>query len=387
VSLINDINYYKYKKCVVAFSGGIDSVSLLHYLASSNIEHIRAIHINHNISPNALQWQEFCQAFCKNLHIPLEVFNISISSKTNIEEQARILRYQTLFSNLENSEILLTAHHKNDQVETVLLNLFRGSGVVGLAGMLEKNAILHRPFLHTTKEEITHYAKQHRLEYVDDESNFDTRFNRNFIRNDIIPAIQKNYPSVINNIEKTAKNQQESVLLLNDLAHIDIEKYNILKGVTLNIKHLLQLPEYRVKNIIYYHLRVLQFSPPSSNIMHTILQSLIAKNDRQTYIAWGEYEMRIFKQHLYFLPQQKPPRECQFFNILQHKKGFNIKYRTIGQRIQFSNKTHSQSVKKLMQEYNIPPWERENLRFYYIDDKLVAIEKIGFIQHNTNLNE
>jgi tRNA(Ile)-lysidine synthase len=72
---------------------------------------------------------------------------------------------------------------------------------------------------------------------------------------------------------------------------------------------------------------------------------------------------------------------------LQHKKGFNIKYRVAGQRIQFSNKTHSQSVKKLMQEYNIPPWEREDLRFYYIDDKLVAIEKIGFIQHNTNLNE
>jgi tRNA(Ile)-lysidine synthase len=382
-SLNIDLSHYKNKKLVLALSGGVDSVVLLHILKDFKV---RAIHINHNINKDSKKWGIFCQNLCDDLNIELQTFSVVIDSNNNLEEKARKLRYQALFHNLKNDEILLTAHHKGDQAETFLLNLFRGSGSVGLAGMQKinsknnsKNNQHHRPFLSVSKQKILKYATKHNLKNITDESNFDIKFRRNFIRQEVLPMLKNNYPSIENTLVKTTKIWQENVELLDDLAKIDIKTHNIIKNNLINIKNLKKLENKRIKNIIYYHLKNINFRPPSSKVMQNILTSIDAKIDSKVLVVWGGFEMRIFQHNLYFLPKNKLVRNCEFFEELKNQTGFNIKFREYGQRIKFTNKAHSQSLKKLMQEKNIPPWERDNLRMYYIFDELIAIEKIGFI--------
>jgi tRNA(Ile)-lysidine synthase len=393
-SLNIDLSHYKNKKLVLALSGGVDSVVLLHILKDFKV---RAIHINHNINKDSKKWEKFCQNLCDDLNIELQTFSVVIDNDNNLEEKARKLRYQALFHNLKNDEILLTAHHKSDQAETFLLNLFRGSGSVGLAGMQKINSKInsknnsknnqhHRPFLSVSKQEILKYATKNNLKNITDESNFDIKFRRNFIRQEVLPILKNNYPSIENTLVKTTKIWQENVELLDDLAKIDIKTHNIIKNNLINIKNLKKLENKRIKNIIYYHLKNINFRPPSSKVMQNILTSIDAKIDSKVLVVWGGFEMRIFQHNLYFLPKNKLVRNCEFFEELKNQTGFNIKFREYGQRIKFANKAHSQSLKKLMQEKNIPPWERDNLRMYYIFDELIAIEKIGKIS-NTKIKE
>jgi tRNA(Ile)-lysidine synthase len=389
-SLNIDLSHYKNKRLVLALSGGVDSVVLLHILKDFKV---RAIHINHNINKDSKKWENFCQNLCDDLNIELQTFSVVIDSNNNLEEKARKLRYQALFHNLKNDEILLTAHHKGDQAETFLLNLFRGSGSVGLAGMQKitsknnsKNNQHHRPFLSVSKQEILKYATKNNLKNITDESNFDIKFRRNFIRQEVLPILKNNYPSIENTLVKTTKIWQENVELLDDLAKIDIKTHNIIKNNLINIKNLKKLENKRIKNIIYYHLKNINFRPPSSKVMQNILTSIDAKIDSKVLVVWGGFEMRIFQHNLYFLPKNKLVRNCEFFEELKNQTGFNIKFREYGLRVKFANKNHSQSLKKLMQEKNIPPWERDNLRMYYIFDELIAIEKIGKIS-NTKIKE
>lgn len=180
----------------VGLSGGIDSVVLLHIL--NNLEpriNLSAIHINHNISPNAGTWSQFCQEFCANLNIPLQIENISLtrSGGESLENIARIARHKILLQS--SAAIIALAHHQNDQVETILSQLFRGSDLHNIAAMhsisQKQGKTLWRPLLDIAKSQIEEYAALYKLEYINDESNFDTTFLRNFIRHDVLPLLAK----------------------------------------------------------------------------------------------------------------------------------------------------------------------------------------------------
>ena len=185
-----------YQKLVVGFSGGLDSTVLLHHLASQPelIGKLQAVHVHHGLSEHASDWQTHCQRFCDTVNVPLIVRQVTIARRGNIEEGARIARYQVFSSLLNEHELLLLAHHCDDQAETLLLQLLRGAGVDGLAAMASikhfAKAAIARPFLQHSRKIIEAYAKEHRLTWVDDESNQDSAFSRNYLRHHIIPLLQ-----------------------------------------------------------------------------------------------------------------------------------------------------------------------------------------------------
>jgi len=195
VYLANKDEFLIDKKIVVALSGGIDSVVLLHFLSKHYKGKVRAIHINHNLSDYCHQWQSFCKNLCQNADINFKSVDIFIKNESNVEEIARQKRYLSLTSELNADEILCTGHHQDDQAETLLLQLFRGSGVAGLSAMPKNKTIhgsqLYRPLLTISRQQITDYAIENHLDWVEDDSNKNINFRRNLLRLEFLPKLKK----------------------------------------------------------------------------------------------------------------------------------------------------------------------------------------------------
>ena len=185
-----------YNTLFVGFSGGLDSTVLMHCMAShpALVAKLRAVHVHHGLSVNATAWQAHCQQFCDALGIQLMVLKVTCNNRANIEESAREARYAAFSSLLSDNDCLLLAHHCDDQAETLLLQLLRGAGIDGLAAMPSVNNLskgqLVRPFLQHSRQRLEAYAHQHRLAWINDESNQNSDFSRNYLRNEIMPLLQ-----------------------------------------------------------------------------------------------------------------------------------------------------------------------------------------------------
>ena len=377
------------KNIVVALSGGIDSVVLLHYLHAHYPDDCRAIHCNHHLSKHCDEWDEFCKDLCNKLRIPYSNVDIFIENESNLEENARKKRYHSLSSNLKENEVLCTAHHQNDQAETLLLQLFRGAGVAGLASMPKSKplgkGVHYRPMLNIKKSEIIEYAKDNHLSWVEDDSNTNTNFRRNFLRLDIIPKLETAYKNLAKTLTRSAKHQSEALALIQALAKIDIQERQLVNpSHQINIQRLAQLDTLRIKNVIRYHLSSLEFLAPSDKVMKQILDLLSAKEDANPLVNWDQFEIRRYQGELYFINNQveKNNNFCPFHAEFENFPNFSIRYRAEGQRIKLPGKKHSQSLKKVLQDANIPPWERSSLKMYYIKDELRAMERLGRMEHS-----
>ncbi len=367
-------------KFVVALSGGVDSVVLLHYLATHfATEFVRAVHVNHRFSPHAHEWQVFCEQYATALGIDFTVLHVNIPTEHNIEATARELRYEALYAQLHSEEMLVTAHHQHDQAETVLLHACRGSTALGLSAMTEYADRLWRPFLHTTKSWIRQYAVKHELQHIEDESNANTYFRRNFMRHTIIPALEEKYPSVVESLAKVASHQQTARRLLDDLAKLDIKQYQIMSEQRLLCNALIKLSKERALNVIYWYLREQNIPLPHSGIGEQLYASLFAKADATPHITWSKVHWRIFQAQVYVETHDTPIRECEWYDALKDIAGFNITYRTKGQRIRFAHKAHSEELTEVMRVHQIPQWKRDTTRLYHINEELVAIEYIGVV--------
>jgi len=376
------------KNIVVALSGGIDSVVLLHYLHAHYPDDCRAIHCNHHLSKHCDEWDEFCKSLCNKLSIPYSNVDIFIENESNLEENARKKRYHSLSSDLKENEVLCTAHHQNDQAETLLLQLFRGAGVAGLASMPKSKplgkGVHYRPMLNIKKSEIIEYAKDNHLSWVEDDSNTNTNFRRNFLRLDIIPKLETAYKNLAKTLTRSAKHQSEALALIQALAKIDIQERQLINpSHQINIQRLAQLDTLRIKNVIRYHLSSLEFLAPSDKVMKQILDLLSAKEDANPLVNWDQFEIRRYQGDLYFINNQveKNNNFCPFHAEFENLPNFSIRYRAEGQRIKLPGKKHSQSLKKVLQDANIPPWERSSLKMYYIKDELRAMERLGRMEH------
>lgn len=387
-NLKNKDLFLKDKNIVVALSGGIDSVVLLHYLHTHYPDNCRAIHCNHHLSKHCVKWSEFCKDLCNKLSIPYSNVDILIENESNLEENARKKRYNSLLSDLKENEVLCTAHHQNDQAETILLQLFRGAGVAGLASMPKSKplgkGVHYRPMLNIKKSEIIQYTKDNHLSWVEDDSNTDTNFRRNFLRLDIIPKLEVAYKNLAKTLTRSAKHQSEALQLIQALAKIDIQAHQLINlNHQINIQKLTRLDTLRIKNVIRYHLSSLEFLAPSDKVMKQILDLLSAKEDANPLVSWDKFEIRRFQGQLYFINNQANQNEdfCPYHAELKKLPNFSIRYRTEGQRIKLPGKKHSQSLKKVLQDANIPPWERSSLKMYYIEDELRAMERLGRMEH------
>ena len=383
--LANKDGYLTGKKIVVALSGGIDSVVLLHFLNKHYPGNVRAVHINHNLSKYSDEWCAFCERICNSTKIEFKYISINIQNSSNIEENARKKRYLSLKSELRVGEILCTAHHQEDQAETFLLQLFRGSGVAGLASMPKIKSIgdseLYRPFLNISKQKIVDYASKNYLKWIEDDSNLDTNFKRNLLRIEFLPKLSSAFNGLIKNVSRSAAHQAEALRLMQDLAELDIKNFELLVNNKIQVSSLIQLPKRRIVNVLRYYIANLGFLLPSNKVLNELISSLSAKTDANVILRWHHYEVRRYNGELYFFDEhiESSNLPCPYYESLKNLPNFEIRFRLEGQRIKVKGKGHSQSLKKVLQESNIPPWERDKLRMYYVDGSLRAMETLGEI--------
>jgi len=383
VDLANKDEFLIDKKIVVALSGGIDSVVLLHFLNKHYPGKVRAIHINHNLSDYCHQWQSFCKNLCQKADINFKSIDIFIENISNIEEISRKKRYLSLTSELNADEILCTGHHQDDQAETLLLQLFRGSGVAGLSAMPKNKTIhdsqLYRPLLTISRQQITDYAIENHLDWVEDDSNKNINFRRNLLRVEFLPKLSAVITKITKNIARSAKHQAEALNLMHDLATLDIANHNLIIEDKLQVTPLVELPKRRMVNVIRHYISQHELLSPSDKVLQEIISLIHAKADAKSIVSWHHYQVRRYHNELYFFDENytNSTRPCRYYDSLKDLPNFEVRFRQDGQRIKFKDKQHSQSLKKILQEANIPPWERDHLRMYYIDGKLRAMENLG----------
>lgn len=256
------------KRWLVGFSGGMDSTVLLHLLATLKTQYVlpelSAVYIHHGLQKAAEDWPIHCQQICDELAIPLTVVKVNVARQASIEEAARNARYQAFESLLTAGDVIFTAQHQNDQAETLLFRLVRGAGVRGLASIPGHRTLgqgeLVRPLLNMPYVELKRYAIDNQLQWIDDPTNNDTGFARNYIRHKVMPVLAAQWPSTIANIGQAASHLQEAQLLLNELALADLQTAQIaplypwLTVPSLLLKPLAQLSFARQKNALSYWL-------------------------------------------------------------------------------------------------------------------------------------
>ena len=401
---------------VLGLSGGIDSIVLLHAMSAACKTlpfKLSAHHVHHGLSKNADVWAEFCADFCKQLNIPLTTSRISVNKNNGLglEAAAREARYAAL-QNDKNAWLCL-AHHQDDQAETLLLQLARGAGVKGLAGMAAVDIMRQflRPLLDISRAEIEAYAIQNNLKWIEDESNADTQLDRNFMRHEILPMLQKQYPSVTQTLSRAATHMASANDLLDELAQSDFLNANSQAGLQPNIHaplslaHLSTLSENRVNNCLRWWLAQNGLAMPSYAQLQQISQQLLhAKLDAKIDIKLSE-NLRLKRyQHCAYLvpeiPENAPinllwqgedeiilPNKTRLIFSKKMGEGLSlrkienaklrIKFREGSERFKPDLTRPQRSLKVMLQNVDMPPWQRDQLPLIFMDETLVIIPNVS----------
>ena len=403
------------KRIAVALSGGLDSVVLLGTVCKAQAksitpntnqtkDQIYAFHIHHGLQKPADDWLIFCEKLAKQykIHFDFRLLHLDDQKEQgNIEARARAGRYEALADLCEEYGIedLLLAHHQNDQAETVLLQLMRGSGVAGLSGMpssrgLTTNQVLTlwRPLLNQSRQELEAYAKEHQLKWIEDPSNQDRKYRRNALRKDIIPKLEKIQPEALANMARSAELLGEAQALLNRLATQDgktILNHNQVKVAPLLALAKDDLPA--ANNVLRYWLQTQQLAMPSKERLQSWWRDL-AKVKADAKLEWLHDERKIYlwrgalqvsnpeegRWVLKSLPANSKQLglPADWVKNAQENHQITLRERLGSEKIQIKPKTPRKTLKNLYQEADIPPWERQ-APLLYIGDELVAVAGIG----------
>jgi tRNA(Ile)-lysidine synthase len=404
------------QRLLLALSGGLDSTVLLHLLVEAKRTipfELYAMHVHHGLSKNANSWAGFCEQQCQQLQVPLQVVHVDVDkdSGSGIEGAARQLRYEALFGYKLNDippDFIVTAHHQDDQAETLLLQLFRGAGVKGLASMaaVDNARRLLRPLLDVSRKELESYAIQHTIHWCEDESNDDTHYERNFVRHEVMPVLELRYPAVKSVIARTASHLSEANELLDSLAAIDIEE--LVRENSLCLLGLAKLDALRAKNGLRWWFARNQLAMPSAEQLSEMYSQLMnAKPDANLCIEVQSKDyaqalsIRRFQQHAYLCRSQP----VQAFDLVWNGEpelvlpnggkllfrqvngaGLAVKFgmtrlritnRDGGERFKPNALRPTRTLKHLLQEANIPPWQREQLPLIYWQDTLAYVPGVG----------
>lgn len=411
------ISQEQYSNLVVAYSGGVDSQVLLDALvslqSSLSLSNIQICHIHHGISEHANDWLSFAKSQAEKYQVDFlyKKVNLANSEQGGIEAKARELRYQALNELTDENSLILTGHHLDDQAETFLLAAKRGAGVTGLAAMSKQQSLygrnVARPLLSITREEILAYAKNTKLDWVEDDSNQDSKYDRNFLRNHILNDLKARWPSINQTLARSAAFCGEAQDLLDELAETDFE-HVALAADTLSVDILSELSQKRRKNLLRYFIYQHQNSAPSSAQLEQLLAQLKAEQDKMPEIKVGSHWLRRFHDQLIITREfsdiskwsasvdlsQESVLELSLpdglgklvfekvhqADTLADELVFSLPNRPL--TIQFSHnnpkvlpsyRQHSRPLKKVFQELAIAPWQRKRIPMIFIDDQLVCI--------------
>ncbi len=405
-------HFPKQTNFLIALSGGVDSVVLLHLFAQLNLK-VRAVHIHHGLSPNADSWAAFCATLCKRLNMPFILQKVSVTGENGIEASARAARYQAIRSVRFENEIVVTAHHQDDQVETFFLALKRGSGAKGLSAMqavsFSQKFPIFRPLLTVNKAEILAYAQNQKLNWVEDESNQSNDYERNFLRNEILPALNGQWAHFNAMVARAADHLNAQQKLLDELLEetLAARTDNLVK--TLNITDFPLFSIAKQQALLRLWLSKCGKPMPTSAQLAQIIDRVItAKADKNPQIKLGDKWLRRYQQKLYltetlaevsnFCAELQPNHSVQLPDNLgeiertcdsiickfPHKidrlilpeecrnAPLTLKLAHSG-KVKCWGKSQHEEMKKLYQQANIPVWMRNRTPLIFQQETLLFL--------------
>ena len=399
----------QHREYCVAYSGGLDSTVLLHALRLL-VEQglglgLRAIHVDHGLHPDSPRWAKECVATCKQWRIPCQVEKVDVDPESGlgIEAAAREARYGLLARLLREREVLLTAHHQDDQMETILMQLLRGAGVAGLAGMPHRapfsRGVHLRPLLGFERASLAEYALRESLDWVHDITNDDKRFDRNFLRASVLPALTSRWPGSGGSVRRAGAHCAEAAALLDELAELD--NRGLLHDEPVPVAMLLELSPARQRNVLRYRIRRQGLPLPSTRRLNAIVTDVLhAAEDSMPCVSWSGAEVRRYRGHLYLLAPWDYEFDCQSGvwklsetfslgralgslrmqeaseNALSMAKTggwLEVKFRRGGERLVLPGAKQHKELKKLFQEAGVVPWMRNFVPLVYSGENLVAV--------------
>lgn len=388
----------------------MDSVVLLHllHILAPRFEwRLSALHVHHGISPNADAWANFCADLCARKGIPLHIERVDIAplrDEHGIEAAARKLRHAAFAR--QPCDYVALAHHADDQAETLLLQLLRGAGVKGVAAMpAVKSATPHarailRPLLDVSRDELSEYAQQQGLRWVEDESNADDAYPRNFLRHRLLPLLEQRFPAYRDTLIRSAQHFAEAGDLLDELARQDAQ--DSLTDGPLDVSLLRALSHSRARNLLRYYLHMRNTPMPQAVQLDEMLHQLCdARDDAAVCVEFGGWQLRRYRDKVHVfsalaafdrnlvlpwcgdaeLPWPALERTISFRSVqgqgvslakLQ-RKAVTLRLRNGGESLRPQRNAATRSLKNLLQERHVPPWQRERLPLLYSGAELVSV--------------
>lgn len=400
----------------VALSGGVDSVVLLHVMNALKADiptlQLSAVYVNHGISDYADDWQQFCDDVCQQLAVPFTAVKVTIEqrNRTSLEELAREARYVALDKYSNKNSIVLLGQHLNDQLETFLLRLKRGSGLKGLASMrqtrkLTSGRLCFRPLLDVTRAQIEDFAQAFSLQHITDDSNSDERFERNFVRQQIVPALENKFSGFAKSASRSIAILQQQQDLLDEYTQLDLAKCkNHDNGLC--CARLAEFNTARQANVLRCWLEQFTTIMPSQKLTQQILnQGLFAQVDAQLKIQLKEGQIRRHQGFLYFVVPKQPITAIQqsatqfLLNdgrklVLSQGSGIRAAFDSETVSVRFNcpqalikptNKPGHNTLKHWFKDAKVAPWLRENVPLIFYNDELVYV--VGYFISDKHCDE
>lgn len=392
----------------IAFSGGLDSSVLLHLLAAwarhEELPALSAIHVHHGLQPAADAWPEHCAQVCARLGIPLDIVRVQVAPGASLEQAARRARYAAFAERLGSGEVLLGAQHRDDQAETLLFRLLRGAGVRGLAAMPVSRSLgrgtLLRPLLGCSRAELHAYAQSHGLAWVEDPSNADERFSRNFLRRQVMPLLAERWPQVAAGLARSAGHLSEAQQLLKELAEMDLLAARDVCALpwlplpSLDLSAVAALSDARQRNLLRYWLAPLSRMPDSDHWAgwYDLRDAAV---DATPIWKLADGELHRAEGRLWWLSGDwlKPPQPLVLLNATladsvelpgngrvnlsgELPQGhWHLRYRVGGESLQVPGRGR-RDLKRLLNEMRVPPFVRSRLPLLFYGDELMAVANL-----------
>ncbi|MEW6460443.1 MAG: tRNA lysidine(34) synthetase TilS [Pseudomonadota bacterium] len=393
----------------VAFSGGLDSSVLLHLLAElarrETVPALSAIHVQHGLQPVAAAWPEHCRQFCAALGIPLQVVAVQVAAQASVEQAARQARYAAFAEHLPPDAVLFSAQHRDDQAETLLFRLLRGAGVRGLAAMPGQRPLgrgtLLRPLLDCSRAELQGYAEAHGLSWIEDPSNADTRFSRNFLRQRVMPLLAERWPQASAALARSAAHLSEAEQLLGELARMDLQAargeplFPWLALPSLELSLVTQLSDARQRNLLRHWLAPLSRMPDSDHWAGW-RDLRDAAGDASPVWKLADGELHRADGRLYWLSADwlAPPvlpdpavvrmqgtselpgnGQVQIRGELPAGR-WHLRYRLGGESLLLPERGR-RDLKRLLNEWRVPAFVRPRLPLLFDGDELMAVANLA----------
>ena len=410
-------------RIIIGYSGGVDSHVLLHVCAGIPLlkEKITAVYVHHGLQVEADAWAVHCATVASELAVDFKMLRVNAlpDRGESPEEAARNARYSALKSLVNEADVLLVAQHREDQLETVLLQLFRGSGLKGLSGMPESMVFgkgqLLRPFLNVSKQVIDEYAVANGLKWITDPSNFSNDYDRNYLRNDILPLLKQRWSAIDKTVSRSSKHCASAQVLLSELANDLFNAVFNTADKTLSINQLQTLDISKQVLVIREWFQFLGLKMPSEAFVERLrTEVMLARQGGDPILAGRGYSIRRYRDNLFCLKNKEVDHiaetiwgagllsvkisKQQTLQISPAGQGISlekwqqsivtVRVRKGGEKLRLPNREGRHDLKDLFQEAGIPPWERDAIPLIYFDDELVAVGDLwvsaDYYQDNSN---